>query len=73
MNYKVDDKLLSDFTQYASQHGVPYDAYGFNRSKEEIKKQLKTFVARIAWDDEGLYRCANQNDPTYNKAIEMLK
>jgi carboxyl-terminal processing protease len=72
-NFTVNDNLLSDFINYATTHGVPMDQKGYNRSKPEIKNQLKSLFARIAWDDEGLYRTINENDATFNKAVELFK
>ena len=72
-NYTITDNLLNDFIHYATTHGVPMDQKGYNRSKPEIKNQLKSLFARIAWDDEGLYRTINENDATFNKAVELFK
>ncbi|MFM7014764.1 MAG: S41 family peptidase [Bacteroidota bacterium] len=72
-NYVVNDNLLNGFTKFATSHGVPFDQYGFDKSKQEIKNQLKSFMARIAWNDEGLYRSLNDNDPTFKKAVELLR
>jgi len=71
--YNVDDKLMSEFTQFASKQGVQLDQAGYNKSKNEIAKQMKATFARIAWNDEGLYRVINQNDPTYLKAIYLFQ
>ena len=71
--YKVDDKLLNEFTQFASTHGVPFDQTGYTRSKQEIIKQMKATFARIAYSDEGLYRVINQNDQTFLKAINLFQ
>jgi carboxyl-terminal processing protease len=72
-NYKVDENMLSDFVKFAASHGVPLDQNGYTISKKEIAIQLKSFMARIAWDDEGLYRVINQNDPTFLKAVNLFK
>ena len=71
--YNVDDKLMNEFTQFASKQGVQLDQAGYNRSKKEIAKQMKATFARIAWNDEGLYRVINQSDPTYLKAIYLFQ
>jgi len=71
--YKVDDKTLNEFTQFAASHGVPLDQAGSAKSKQEIIKQIKATFARIAWNDEGLYRVINQNDPTFLKAIYLFQ
>ena len=71
--YKVDDKTLNEFTLFAGSHGVPLDQAGSAKSKQEIIKQIKATFARIAWNDEGLYRVINQNDPTFLKAIYLFQ
>lgn len=73
VQYKVDDKLINEFTLFASSHGVPLDQPGYTKSKQEITKQIKATFARIAWNDEGLYRVINQNDPTFLKAINLFQ
>ena len=71
--YNVDDKLMNEFTQFASTHGLVLDQAGYKRSEKEIAKQIKVTLARIAWKDEGLYRVINQNDPTFLKAIYLFQ
>jgi carboxyl-terminal processing protease len=71
--YNVDDKLINEFTQFASTHGLVLDQAGYKRSEKEIAKQIKATLARIAWKDEGLYRVINQNDPTFLKAIYLFQ
>ena len=47
--------------------------HNVQEKKKEIAKQMKATFARIAWNDEGLYRVINQSDPTYLKAIYLFQ
>jgi carboxyl-terminal processing protease len=43
------------------------------RDKEEVKKRIKTWMARQIWRMQGYYEVSNRDDKTVQKAIEVIK
>jgi carboxyl-terminal processing protease len=43
------------------------------KDQDGIKDQLKAYLARYKWRNEGFYEVLNMNDPAVKKAIEVLE
>ena len=69
--FQIDEKILSDFTQYAQKyHNVKVDNKGLNVSKTLIKQTLKAEIARQLWTEDGFYSVVNQFDKEVQRALK---
>ena len=73
-SFKVDDKLLKDFTNYATKFfEVPLNLTDFNTSKSLLQTILKAEIARQLWTEEGFYKVYNNYDEEFKAAVKRLK
>jgi carboxyl-terminal processing protease len=72
--FTIDSKILNDFQVYLQKQKVPIQLPIYNKaSLKIIQTQLKALIARILFKNEGYYPIILQNDPCFNKAIEVLE
>jgi carboxyl-terminal processing protease len=64
--------LLKDFYAFAEKKGVKPDASQIKRSSPLISVQLKAFIARLLWQNEGLFPVLHEMDPTFIKAMKFI-
>ena len=70
--FRIEGDIARQFTSYASEAGVAFNAKGYQQAKREIHSKLKAFIARNIWRDKGFY-CIHQSiDPIFNEALEHL-
>jgi carboxyl-terminal processing protease len=69
----VDDRMFNAFIAFAEKAGVKKDEAGIKRSGPLLKNQLKAYIARLKWQNEGLYPVLQDFDKTFNKGLEQLK
>lgn len=70
--YSVNEKLLKEFTTFAAAHNVPFIEKDFKTSIEIIKNNLKAFIGRGLFGDDGFYPTLHQQDKFVQKAILMM-
>lgn len=71
--YTVNDAEFDNFIQYASGTLKQMDSQEIKKSKNNIKKLLKAYMARFEWGDTAYYRVVNADDPALLKAVEVVK
>lgn len=71
-SFQIDDAILNDFTQFSSKEGVVKDEKGLKKSAPMIRNQLKAYIARLIWQNEGLYPVLHDMDNAYKKALELI-
>lgn len=67
-----DYVILSDFSNFAANNGVPRQWYYINKSRDIIIYTLKALIARDALGIPGYYMIINRDDATVVKACETL-
>lgn len=72
-SYKVSDKLLDELTAFAEKEKLPLKPDEFNKSKEDIRTQVKAMLARDLWNTSEFYEIMNIKNEAYLKAIEVMK
>ncbi len=72
-NFTVSDQMMADFIAYAEKQDVKPNAGQLERSRAELRHQLKARIAKLLFQDEGLYRVLNDDDPAVEKAIQVLR
>ncbi len=70
--FEVTDKMLNELIDLGKKSDVKYNASQFNRSKSMIKNNMKAFIARSIWKNEGFFPIINENDEIYIKALKMF-
>ena len=72
--FKVDNRVLAEFNKFTDKKEVDRsDVNSYNKSIEEIKKRIKSGIARDIWHNEGYYKCVLQDDPVLKKALEYFE
>jgi carboxyl-terminal processing protease len=70
--FRVDDPLLSNFLDFASQDTVDVKRL-LPGSRERLKQLIKAQIARQIWRTEGWYEVMNTRDPFIEKAMESMR
>ncbi len=70
--FKIDDTILNEFIAFSIKEGVAKDERGLKKSDALLRNQLKAFVARLIWQNDGLYPILHDMDKTYKEAIELI-
>ncbi|HRI58732.1 MAG TPA: S41 family peptidase [Saprospiraceae bacterium] len=71
--YSIPDAMLDELTGYAEKQGVARNEAELKQCRAELKLQLKARIAKILFQDEGLYAVLNDDDPAVEKAIQVLR
>jgi carboxyl-terminal processing protease len=78
-NWKAMDDYLSRqplanmLAAYAETKDVPKHYYYFMISHQLISQQVKAYIIRNMYGDEGFYSSLNQNDVTVKRAVQALQ
>lgn len=72
-NFNISESIFEDFVDYASNNGVARNKSGIENSKTNIKRRLKSYIARNIWNNDGFYPIWNQGDQVISRALEVLE
>ena len=64
--------LINDFISFAAGNGVKPDNAQIKRSSPLITLQLKAFIARLLWQNAGLFPIIHESDPAFIKALQFI-
>lgn len=70
--FKITEPLLEELFAYAEKNKVARRNKEAQQSKTLISIYLKANIARNIWRNEGYYPIINNNDKTFQKAVEIL-
>jgi len=71
-NFRFTDKELNDFVQFTESKNIVFNKEEFNKDKEYIRTQLKAYVARSMWKNEGWFYVLLDIDNQFQKAINQF-
>jgi carboxyl-terminal processing protease len=71
-SFVIDDATLNEFVAYASAKGVAKDEAGLRKSGPMLRNQLKAYMARLIWQNDGLYPILHDMDKTFLKALQLI-
>ena len=71
--FRIDEKLMQEFFDYADAHGVKRDPAGIAANRETIRTLLKALIARNVLDDAGFYPIYLRIDNTFQQAVKQMK
>ncbi|MCU7490884.1 MAG: S41 family peptidase [Ignavibacteria bacterium] len=69
-NFHFSDRDLNDFVNFASSKKVPFVKSDFEKDKDYIRIQLKAYIARGIWKNDGWYQTLLEADNQFRKAIQ---
>ncbi|MCS6822851.1 MAG: S41 family peptidase [Cytophagaceae bacterium] len=70
--FEVSDQMLSELVALAEKSGVKYKESEFNKSKNYLKTNIKAYIARSFYGNEGFYQIINQTDEIYIAALKQF-
>lgn len=71
-SFTVDEQVLKQFIAFAETKEVKYNEKEFQRSAPLIRAQLKAFIARMIWQNNGMFPVLHTIDKTFSKALEII-
>ncbi|HTF82658.1 MAG TPA: hypothetical protein VL947_13070, partial [Cytophagales bacterium] len=71
-NFEINKKIMDEVIKLAERSGVKYDKKQYEKSEKMIKNNLKAFIARGIWKNEGFYPIFNESDEIYNMGLKMF-
>lgn len=72
-NFKLDDKLISEFFEFAEQKKVKKDDDGYKKSKKIIDTQITALFARNLFTVSAYFEIINELNDSYLEALKVLK
>ncbi|KAF0199194.1 MAG: carboxyl-terminal processing protease [Bacteroidetes bacterium] len=70
--FTVDDKFLTEFTDFAATREVPTDQEGIEKSGSEIRHVLKGLIARNMFDVSAYFEVISPIDHELMRAVEVM-
>jgi carboxyl-terminal processing protease len=71
--FEVSNEFFEEFISFAEKEGLPTNRDEFEISKEQIQNQMKGYIARDLWTTSEYYQVVNSLNPSFTKALEILK
>jgi carboxyl-terminal processing protease len=71
-SFEITKKMEDDLIKLAEKSGVKFDKKQYERSQKTIKNNLKAFIARGVWKNEGFYPIFNESEEIYNQGLKMF-
>ncbi|PRY10948.1 S41A family C-terminal processing peptidase-3 [Pontibacter ummariensis] len=71
-NFRVTDAMLQEVVQLARSAGVDYNDAEFRRSKNLLRNNVKAFIARSVYGNEGFYPVLHESDDEFQQALRQL-
>ncbi|UCG27053.1 MAG: S41 family peptidase [Bacteroidales bacterium] len=73
ISYLEQQNLLGKFVLYARDKGIPEDQEGLRESGDIIHTQIKAYITRNIFDNDGFYPVFHSIDHTMKKAVTFLQ
>jgi len=69
--FETDSEILNDFYEFAVSNGIKKSKVT-KFSEDMLKTQIKAYIARNLWSNEGFYPVFHQLDYTLRKALDVI-
>ena len=69
----TEEKIMSDFISYAAKNKITGSAKDIERCRKELANDLKAYVARQLYRDNGFFKIYLQRDKAFQKALDILQ
>ncbi|TAF73599.1 MAG: S41 family peptidase [Bacteroidetes bacterium] len=70
--FDITDAMLKDLIAMGEKEGAKFVEKDYNRSKEYIKNQVKSLIARGVWKNEGFYSIYLEKDEVFLQAMKLF-
>jgi len=71
-SFQVTDRMLQEVVKMATAAEVEYNEQQFRRSKELLRNNLKAFIARSAYGNEGFFQVLHASDEEFQQALKYF-
>jgi carboxyl-terminal processing protease len=72
-NFLISNELMNRLYNFTASNGVVKNDKDIALSGNQIKLLLKAYIARDLWSNNEFYEIANENDPKYETAMNILR
>ncbi|MCC9166395.1 S41 family peptidase [Pontibacter harenae] len=72
-NFEVSDKMLQEVIRLATKAGVEYKEEEYNRSKNLLRNNVKAFIGRSIYGNEGFYPVLHEADEEFQEALKQFR
>lgn len=72
-NFQVSNDIITAFIDFGTDNGVEYIQSEFVPARTLIESQIKAYIGRNIFGNEGFYPVVNQNDPAVARAREVFR
>jgi carboxyl-terminal processing protease len=72
-NFTVGDDMMNSLVQYAEDKGILRNDKDLVTSGEQIRRLVKSYLARDLWSNSEFYQINNLMDPKFETAVTILK
>ena len=73
VNYLAGTSLTAEFRAYAAGKGFTATDAQFAESTDALRRNLHACISRNLFGDDGFYPLLNEDDPTVQKALEVIQ
>lgn len=70
--FEVTDQMLTEVVKMATNSGLKYRDNEFRKSREYLKQNIKAYIARSIWGNDGFYPIINAADEVFNQAMNHI-
>ncbi|MEO1653751.1 MAG: S41 family peptidase, partial [Bacteroidota bacterium] len=70
--FLVDEVMMQELVTLANQREVTFDKEAYTETKDQIRNYVKAQIARRIWSNEGFYSIIHNQDPIFNRAVELF-
>ena len=71
--FEIQGAIEAQFLAYAAAAGISFVEEEYQLSKKVIFHELKAFIARTIWGDQGFYPIYHKIDGTFQKSLLLFK
>ncbi|MBK6930790.1 MAG: PDZ domain-containing protein [Saprospirales bacterium] len=71
--FNIPDQVFEDFLAYVEKQDGKTDPLQLARSRAELRHQLKARIAKLLFQDIGMYRVLHDGDTAVKKALHVLR
>lgn len=72
VRFQVTQKLIDEFVSFAADKGVEFDKEGYKKSKAIVDNNIKSFIGRRIFSEDGFWPSYHRMDNVLQKAIELI-
>lgn len=70
--FTVSSDLKNEFIRFAEEREVPFQKGQYQRSERIVQNQIKAFIGRKLFNDDGFYPVLHQRDRVIQQALKLM-